>query len=758
MSLQQLFVLLFLTVSNLPTANTQQVDCAWQGEDYDPIGNGAILVRGIINPIDDTVTVQVDYDGEGWVGFAFSETQFMVPNVAVIGLPDTGTVVKYDLNGQDMSTVTPSTSNLSLTKTSISQVDGFTQLTFTKPLIEANETAVSKEQNGNLFIVAFGFTNELGFHQGRGYSTATFPECIVLEEDINPDDLDCSFQGSLDLSRNQDQSLLFRHIINQATKAITVELEYAGEAWLGFSFSEDNLMIPTDGGSRAAVIGLPESNIVELYDMTQKTLAGVVPAEDSSSLSDAEIVQENGSTILRFTQSLSGIDIPVAAGNVRFNWAFGSSNTLNFHQDRDSVEVSLVECLSNGETAPPQSSSVSSPTKPQTDAPAPVRDTQFENLGNGLLRNTLTLENGDLQLTFLTSENMGTITVDMTFADTVWISLAFSNDLLMPGSVAVIALPGSESVPLKYDMSQRSQAGVVKAPDTRQTLSGLDGVDSAPIISQNETHTTMKFTKLLVEDGEPEVSLTEESYFLYAWGTSNELGMHAGRQSFPLNLGTGGGLVFGGSPNKDLWKAHGLCMAIAWAILVPLAVASSAIRELLSFLPDGMWFQLHRALNGLGILLTVVGFGIAVHLFNEESGDAVEHFSLKTHHTIGLVVFIFAIVQGISGVVRPHAPSKMHSAIPETDDVEEGDDVQHDTKEAGHVEKTKLRSIWEYQHRIFGAVTMILGWYNCDSGINQYQLRFGGKDLTGALWGVIAGIAVTTFVLSLHVQCKKRQS
>jgi len=57
---------------------------------------------------------------------------------------------------------------------------------------------------------------------------------------------------------------------------------------------------------------------------------------------------------------------------------------------------------------------------------------------------------------------------------------------------------------------------------------------------QNETHTGMSFEKMLVEDGEPEVSLTENNWFLYAIGGDNELKIHAKKAPFQVNFADGG--------------------------------------------------------------------------------------------------------------------------------------------------------------------------------------------------------------------------
>ena len=402
----------------------------------------------------------------------------------------------------------------------------------------------------------------------------------------------------------------------------------------------------------------------------------------------------------------------------------------------------------------------------------PASEGGVVNLGDGRLQRSLEYENGALQFVFTTDELTGTITVEMTYAGLVWIAVGFGTALAMPDSVAVIALPGKEA-PEKYDLTSKTFSGVNSSP--QQTLSGAT-------MNQNSTHTTMTFTKLLQEDGEPTVSLTESNNFLYAIGTSNDLGFHAIGQAFVLNFADSSGAtpMAVGSPNRNLWKVHGICMALSWAILVPLAIASSVIRDILP-LPDGMWFQVHRGLNSLGVLLTIIGFGIAVHTFNKEGND---HFTLKKHHKIGLVVFLFAVLQAISGILRPHAPHQQaavtedeevqHPAVAplnqfetvEVGDSEEmmpsPDDKINDTTPKGEQQlsaepKTKVRLIWEYQHRILGTVTLVLAWYNCDSGLELYSDRFDSKDWAGALWGLIAGIAITTLGLSLYINFVKKR-
>jgi cytochrome bd-type quinol oxidase subunit 2 len=66
---------------------------------------------------------------------------------------------------------------------------------------------------------------------------------------------------------------------------------------------------------------------------------------------------------------------------------------------------------------------------------------------------------------------------------------------------------------------------------------------------------------------------------------------------------------------KNYWIAHGVCASFAWAIIVPLAIGSALLRK--KFVGE-TWFQIHRLLNGLAAILTVVAFGIAVYVIREE--------------------------------------------------------------------------------------------------------------------------------------------
>jgi len=188
--------------------------------------------------------------------------------------------------------------------------------------------------------------------------------------------LDCSFQD--EFAVNDDGSLLMRGVINPQENTVTVELEFAGEAWLGFAFSEQPIMVPN-----TAIIGLPDENKVEKYFLQSRSLAGVNPlTEQQQTLTETSINQDNGITTLRFTKPLvENAEVAVAVGDVRFNWAIGFSNDLNIHAQRGSVVAPFAACLVVEEeeeppvqTEPPTASPgiTQSPTVAPTDAPTNV--------------------------------------------------------------------------------------------------------------------------------------------------------------------------------------------------------------------------------------------------------------------------------------------------------------------------------------------------------------------------------------------------
>ena len=333
----------------------------------------------------------------------------------------------------------------------------------------------------------------------------------------------------------------------------------------------------------------------------------------------------------------------------------------------------------------------------------------------------------------------GLFSAQVTYEGQGYVGFGFSPDGRMTGSLAVVGLPDqppSATNPGKYDMTSTSTSGVTLVEDAQQTL-----VDATVV--QNETHTVLTFSKYLQEEGDlVSIDPAGSNFFVVAAGYSNSLGPHLHRAAVGLTLApcqhgalvsntTTSGVVQVTIDNKQsLFQAHGVMAALAWGILAPLAIANVMCRHLIP--GAGMWFQLHRGLNGVVLVLTIVSFALVVKAFNDLSaGGSANHFesnpgAMGKHRTIGLVVFILVILQSIGGMMRPHAAQK---ASP------------------GKVAEkpTTLRVMWEYGHRLSGMALLAMAWYQCHSGFVLYAQRFVEDDYTGIFWaitGAISGMAV----------------
>jgi hypothetical protein len=258
---------------------------------------------------------------------------------------------------------------------------------------------------------------------------------------------------------------------------------------------------------------------------------------------------------------------------------------------------------------------------------------------------------------------------------------------------------------------------------------------------------------------------------LWAIGNGNGFGQHARRGSRDFlsaqcAVSVDGVLQnpqfvnqIGGSPssglndNRSLWITHGACAATAWGILVPLAIGSSLIRRVLESLgmPKGVWFQLHRGLNTLAFILTVVAFSIAVYLINQLPGAL--HFTDIAHHTMGLVIFILSFLQALSGMLRPHAPHNPADDVVDgtTEKIIDPEDTTATPATPEAPVKTPQRTIWEYGHRIVGTAVLAMAWWQVQDGLGLFAIRFNEEDdRTGVFWGVVGGIFGVVVLLYVY--------
>jgi len=109
----------------------------------------------------------MESQSEGWLGFGISPTGGMVPADAVIGLPDEGTVLLYEMTEVSTSGVVAMPDDMqTLTDNIVTQGNGTTTMTFAKKLNEGTYPLVVGD-NGCIYAQAT--SNALGYHgNGRG--------------------------------------------------------------------------------------------------------------------------------------------------------------------------------------------------------------------------------------------------------------------------------------------------------------------------------------------------------------------------------------------------------------------------------------------------------------------------------------------------------------------------------------------------------------------------------------------------------------
>jgi hypothetical protein len=125
-----------------------------------------------------TMSVRVEYSGQGWVGFAVSPDGGMTGSDGVIGLPTeygNGTVSKFALGYGLVEQLEEE--EQTLVYGSIMQDESVTVLEFTRYL---DEGYVPIDGSGvNYFLVAYGYSNTLGYHAARVSFSLTLSPCIT---------------------------------------------------------------------------------------------------------------------------------------------------------------------------------------------------------------------------------------------------------------------------------------------------------------------------------------------------------------------------------------------------------------------------------------------------------------------------------------------------------------------------------------------------------------------------------------------------
>jgi hypothetical protein len=146
--------------------------------------------------------------------------------------------------------------------------------------------------------------------------------------------------------------------------------------------------------------------------------------------------------------------------------------------------------------------------------------------------------------------------------------------------------------------------------------------------------------------------------------------------------GNGTGFEFGGitSSGGNLQQKHfihGSLMLIGWGFLLP---SGTLFAKFFKHRPDGLWYQIHRSCQTLGLLLALCGWIVAMRNFNVFGDIGYDNYR---HGILGTITMILGLLQPINAVLRPHPPN-------------EGEDA------------TTARRLWEIGHKGIGYLSILL--------------------------------------------------
>ena len=343
---------------------------------------------------------------------------------------------------------------------------------------------------------------------------------------------------------------------------------------------------------------------------------------------------------------------------------------------------------------------------------------------------------------------------------------------------------------LKYRLASDDEdaSGVLLLPDELQA----DLMATSFTQDFDAQETVLEFTHPLA-DVAGDMVVTDESFWVFAVGNPDNMwtGRHVIHGGFQLPLTdscvpeeevddnndetasspNGISLIGTEKEGESLYLAHGICMAVAWGIFAPLAIGVSFARNTGFLQQNANWLKMHFFVNIAVVLITTVGFALAVAATGQNS---TEHFKDNAHTKAGLAIFLLVFVQALTGYFRPAAGAKPKTLENDDDDkdirptvhgssalasspldnsavLREEHPLEQPTQSPA---KTTLRRSWEIGHRVLALVLIALAWYNCTSGI-QLQVALFAEDASSetvwmsVFWAVTACISAVFLVMGV---------
>lgn len=339
------------------------------------------------------------------------------------------------------------------------------------------------------------------------------------------------------------------------------------------------------------------------------------------------------------------------------------------------------------------------------------------------------------------------VAFQLVYYGTGWIALGFphSAEGVMIGSDAVIGIPSNGKVQY-YDLTAKDLTGIqLKSQEHQKKLSEKS-------ISQSSTKTVMCFTKSFSSDKVGQIDSFQFlpngiNTFIYAYGTSNELGYHAGKGMFQLDfspysstanqtdaseLGASSSSANqtstrSSSKTSKLIKAHGALATLAFLVTVPIATSVVILREA-TYLKQ-RWYRLHMGLNFFAWCSAVAAVSCAVTAVSRSSRD---HFTNR-HEILGIIIIVALTFHIVGALCRPAEDSLDHRST------------------------CTKRLVWKRIHQCIGLGILIFGLAQVYDGMLMAQQMYGIKiNLTAFFWAFFAPWLVLVALLWTLARSRKK--
>merc|ERR1711871_1067281 len=263
----------------------------------------------------------------------------------------------------------------------------------------------------------------------------------------------------------------------------------------------------------------------------------------------------------------------------------------------------------------------------------------------------------------------------------------------MIGSRVTMGLPGGTTAVAVYDLTGMTSSQV--------SVSSKQDAISRATLTQTSDATVLAFTCTLgLKHGDGQLQFNAgENSLVWAFGGSNSKSRHSERGSMTVDLVAPGQVSNTTNSTGDsddlykskavIWLAHGVCMALAWGIMVPLGIIIA--RYFKGVPPSKAWFYRHQGVQMCAVVIAVAGLVCGVM----GKGKTDAHFSTP-HSYSGLFAMLVALMQPLAICLRGHKPA------------------------AGEQADTQRR-LWECTHKWGGRLGAIAALFNVTLGTFNYS-------------------------------------